>query len=173
MDPRRPMDSRHLRHLIREAQDASRCDLSPLLADAAAWRQLIEELAAPFAADRITHVAAIDALGFLLGGAVAIRLGAGVVPIRKPGKAAWRAHAAAFTDYTGRPGSLELADDVLRPGHRVLLVDDWAETGAQLQAATILCEGAGATVIGAAVINADDTARRQLRLPRLHAVLRY
>jgi adenine phosphoribosyltransferase len=164
-----------LRPYIRESAGKNRCDLSSLLADARAFRTLVEQLAAPFAAERVTHVAGIDAMGFILGGAVAVELGAGFVPLRKPGKAAWEVRSVQFSDYSGIPKSLELVVDILRSDSRVLIVDDWAETGAQLRAASELCSSTGATVVGAAVLNADPVVRQRppdgIRI--LHSVIAY
>ena len=163
----------NLRPYIREGRD--RCDLSLLFADAVALRTLIERLAEPFAGQRVSHVVGIDALGFGLAGAVAVRLAAGFVPIRKGSKAAWVSYSVSFCDYTGIEKSLELVTDVLSPADRVLIVDDWSETGAQLRAAAVLCRSTGATVVGAAVLNADATVRA--RPPEgigvLHSVIAY
>jgi adenine phosphoribosyltransferase len=104
-----------------------------------------------------------------LAGAVAARLGAGFVPLRKGDKAAWAVRSASFTDYTGNVKTLELVSDVLDANCRVLIVDDWSETGAQLDAAAQLCLSTGAMVVGAAVLNADETVRQ--RPPKGIAVL--
>jgi adenine phosphoribosyltransferase len=160
------------RPLIREHPLKNRCDLSRLLRDATAFRALIDDLAAPFRDDRVDLVAALDAMGFVLGGAVAVELGAGVVLLRKPGLAAWAVVSEPFADYTGRQKSFEMVADAVTPGDRVLVVDDWSETGAQLEAAVALLERAGALVVGAAVLRADaDRAEAGLRRYRLHSVM--
>lgn len=162
-----------LRPYIRDGKN--RCDLSLLFANAGALRTLVERLAEPFVGQRVSHVAGIDALGFALAGAVAVRLGAGFVPIRKGSKAAWAVRSVSFSDYSGGEKSLELVMDVLGPSDRVLIVDDWSETGAQLKAAADLCRSAGATVVGAAVLNADEPvrARPPAGIAVLHSVIAY
>ena len=164
-----------LRPFIRETEGKNRCDLSLLFADAGALRILVERLAEPFVERGVTHVAGIDALGFALAGAVAVRLAAGFIPIRKGSKAAWDVRSVSFRDYTGGERSLELVADVLGPADRVLIVDDWSETGAQLKAAAELCCSAGATVVGAAVLNADESvrARPPAGIAVLHRVIAY
>jgi adenine phosphoribosyltransferase len=162
-----------LRSYIREG--INRCDLSLLFADAGALRTLVERLAEPFVAHRVSHVAGIDALGFALAGAVAVRLAAGFIPIRKGSKAAWAARSVSFRDYSGGEQALELVTDVLSPADRVLIVDDWSETGTQLGAAAELCRSAGARVVGAAVLNADESvrARPPAGIAHLHSVIAY
>jgi adenine phosphoribosyltransferase len=153
----------------------NRCDLSRLFADSFAFRALVDRLAEPFASDRITHVVGIDAMGFALAAAVALKLNAGFVPLRKQGKAAWDVRSFAFIDYSGNEKSLEIVVDTLDSTACVVIVDDWSETGAQLAATMELCSSTGATVAGMAVLNADDAARRHpsLASKRLHCVTRY
>jgi adenine phosphoribosyltransferase len=169
------MTRSELRLLIRERPEHNRCDLSLLLADARGFAVVVAELAEPFLSQRISAVAALDATGFALGGAVANILGAGLILLRKPGKAAWPTIAEEFIDYTREPGALHLVTDAVEPRQRVLLVDDWSETGAQLHAAMQLLERAGAVVVGASLINIEDRVRNDPRFNRyqLHAVMKY
>lgn len=164
-----------LRASIREMPGKNRCDLSLLLRDAERFARLIGELKEPFQHDNLTHVAGIDAMGFVLGGPVAIALRVGFIAIRKGGKSAWSTNHRMLTDYSNVEKSLHLVVDALDRSSRVLLVDDWTETGTQLDAARDLCEAAGATVVGAAVINADPDARQRLQQHgfRLHSVIHY
>ena len=161
--------------LIREMPGKNRCDLSLLLRDAEHFAHLIEEMAGPFSKDGITHVAGIDAMGFVLGGPIAIALEAGFVAIRKGGKSAWSTSDRVFRDYSGEEKSLHLVVGALDHDSRVLLVDDWTETGAQIRAAVDLCVAAGASLVGVTVINADPNARKRLQKDglRLHSALRY
>jgi adenine phosphoribosyltransferase len=165
----------NLRSYIRELPGKNRCDLTLLMQDAMAFRELVEQLAAPFVQARVTHVAGIDASGFALAGAVAIQLGAGFVPLRKAGKATWHTRSVSFKDYSGEEKSLELVTDALNPSCRVLIVDDWSETGSQLAAAAKLCATAGATVVGGAVLNADVSVRQNppSGISFLHWVIEY
>lgn len=148
-------------------------DLTPLLADAAAFAAAIDALVAPFVAARIDRVCAIEARGFIFGAAAALRLDCGFVPLRKPGKLP---HARHGIDYALEYGSdrLEMHVDALAPGQRVLLVDDVLATGGTLAAAARLVEGSGADLAGAAVIIELAALRGRSRWQRgspLHAVL--
>lgn len=163
------------RDLIREHSDRNRCDLSRLLGNASAFSQLASDLTEPFRDTGATHVAAIEAAGLALGGAVAHGLGVGVVMLRKAGKTAWTTRSMQFIDYGGELKTLELPDDALKPGDQVVLVDDWSETGGQLRAAISLIESYGANVLGIAAINIDAAARLDpiLSRYRLHAAIKY
>jgi adenine phosphoribosyltransferase len=164
-----------LRSYIREMPGKGRCDFSKLFRDARAFAELVERLGKPFEGDGVTHVAGIDALGFALAGAVAVKLGAGFAAIRKGGKSAWTARAQSFVDYSRGEKTLELVEDALDSSCRVLIVDEWSETGAQLEAAIELCRATGTTIVGATVLNADEGARKRLagRISRLHGVIQY
>lgn len=139
-----------------------RYDVTPLFTDADAFTALVEDLAARLGALPFELVAGIDALGFILGAALAIHTRTGFVPIRKGGKLPVPADAVAFVDYLGARKSLELRREAIRPGARVVLVDEWIETGAQVQAATALIEGQGGIVAGIATIHMDANAQTEL-----------
>lgn len=170
----RPMTSGELRAKIRESGAHNRCDLSRLLADPTALAAAVNALAAPFRDDRVQQVAAVESMGLPFGGAVALQLSAGLVMLRKANKVAWTVRRAAYLDYKGEKGCLEVAADAFGPGDRVLIVDDWTETGGQLRAAVELIESMGAQVVGISVLNADPAARdlEFLRKYRLHSVFR-
>ncbi len=133
-----------------------RCDVTPLFADPEAFAELVADLCAPFDAADIDLVAGIDALGFILGTAIAVHLHKGFTPIRKGGKLPVAVTSVAFVDYSGQPKTLELRQGGLPAGAWVLLVDEWVETGAQVQAAVEMIEGVGGVVVGIAAINMDD-----------------
>lgn len=140
--------------LIREVQDYPEPgvlfrDLTPMLADPAAFRTVITALSE--AAPDADVVLGIEARGFLLGGAVALANGMGLVAARKPGKLPAVAHRVEY-DLEYGSAALELPADVLRPGQRVLLVDDVLATGGTVAAAVELVEHAGAEVAGIAVV---------------------
>lgn len=145
-----------------------RNDVTPLFADSSAFAELVADLTRPFDPAGIDLVAGIDALGFILGTAMAIRLGKGFVPIRKGGKLPVPTDRLEFIDYTGQPKSLELRAGALQPGTRVLLADEWIETGAQVGAAIELIEHQGGIVIGIAAINIDINTKTRPILEKYH-----
>jgi adenine phosphoribosyltransferase len=125
-------------------------DLNPLFADAEAVRTVIAAMAAGLP-DGVDVVAPVEARGFLLGGALAVALGCGMVPVRKPGKLPV---VADRVDYVLEYGtaSLELPADVLHPGQRVAVIDDVLATGGTVAAVCELVERAGAEVVAVSVI---------------------
>lgn len=142
--------------LIRDVADFPRPgivfkDITPVLADAAAFDAALDALAAPWRDTPIDAVLAIEARGFILGAPLARTLGAGFVPVRKPGKLPSRTLSQRYALEYGHD-TLELHADALPVGARVLLVDDVLATGGTLQAARTLAERAEADVVGAAVL---------------------
>lgn len=133
-----------------------RYDATPLFSDYNAFTQLVSDLLHPFKKDQFDCVVGIEALGFALGTAVTIHSKEAFVPIRKGGKLPVSSDAIGFVDYTGQMNSLELRKGAIKPGTRVLLVDEWIETGSQVKAAVELIERQGAKVVGIATINMDD-----------------
>jgi adenine phosphoribosyltransferase len=138
------------------ATAGNRYDVTPLFADAESFAQLVEDLATPFQNEQIDCVACIDALGFILGTAIACRLEVGVIPIRKGGKLPVESHGTEVQDYSGELKRLEIRKDILPVHARVLLVDEWIETGAQIKAAATLIEAQLGTIVGIVAINMDS-----------------
>jgi adenine phosphoribosyltransferase len=149
-------------------------DITPLLADAAAFRRATEGMSAPFAEDRITHVVGIESRGFILAAPIAQQLGAGFIPVRKPGKLP---HAVERVDYSLEYGTdaLEMHRDTLQWGHRVLIVDDVLATGGTLKATCDLIALTGADLVGCSVLIAlaDLPGLTVMRHRRVHSLLRY
>lgn len=144
--------------LIDTQTSGPRCDVTPVFADPVAFAQLVADLADPFRSTPLDYVAGIDALGFILGTAIALHLQKGFLPIRKGGKLPVAVATAQFVDYTGQTKSLELRKGSVREADHVLIVDEWVETGAQMQAAIDLIENAGGIVAGIVTINMDANA---------------
>ena len=128
-----------------------------LYADPAAFRQLLDDLAEPFLAERIDLVAGLDATGFILGAGLAARLNAGFLAIRKAGTVAAESETISFTNYTGRTGEMEVHKPALAPGARVVLVDQWIETGGTMRSSIALIERLGGVVAGVATICIEET----------------
>jgi adenine phosphoribosyltransferase len=149
-------------------------DVWPWFVDADLFADIVEALARPFEENRITKVVGIEARAFLLAGAVARRLDAGVVPIRKRGALFPGKHLSTTTapDYRGRTIDLLVQEDSLSGSDRVVLVDDWLESGSQAKAAIDLIRRAGAHVVGVAVIVDDSDPAVDLQLPRFHPLIR-
>jgi adenine phosphoribosyltransferase len=125
-------------------------DITPVLADARAFSELIDAMAAPYVDANISKVAGIEARGFTLATPVADRLGAGFIPVRKPGKLP---HETVREEYTLEYGtdSLEIHTDSAHEGERLLLVDDVIATGGTASAAIRLLRGIGANIVGFSV----------------------
>ncbi|WP_333714733.1 adenine phosphoribosyltransferase [Yoonia sp.] len=126
-------------------------DVTTLFADARGFRIAIDQLLHPYAGAPIDKVVGLEARGFILGGAVAHQLSVGFVPIRKKGKLPGR---TIQQDYTLEYGTatMEVHDDALQAGEKVLLVDDLLATGGTAEAGIKLVERLGAEVVGCAFI---------------------
>ena len=126
-------------------------DITTLLGDAAAFREAIDAMVEPWMGKGIGKVVGIEARGFILGGAMADRLGAGFVPIRKKGKLPHTTVSVAYTLEYGTD-EMEIHADALVPGETVLLVDDLIATGGTAEGAVKLLKQLGADVATASFI---------------------
>jgi len=143
---------------IDRATIGNRYDVTPLFADAEAFDALVTDLVQCVRGEKVHYVAGIDALGFILGTAIARALGVGFLAIRKRSKLPVDADREAFVDYSGTQKQLEMRTDVLQAQQRVLVVDEWIETGAQVTAAIKLVENQQAIVAGILTICCDQNA---------------
>ncbi len=146
----------HLRRLIRDVPDFPQPgivfkDITPLLADKVMFKGMVEKVCSHWVDRPPDIVTAIEARGFIPGGAVALGLGAGFVPIRKPGKLPWK---TVSQDYQLEYGTdqLQIHEDAVRPGQTVLIVDDVLATGGTAAAATQLVRKLGGEVLGVHVL---------------------
>ena len=131
-------------------------DVTTLFADAEGFRRAVDELAAPYRDDGIDVVVAMDARGFILGGAVAYNLGLPFVPIRKKGKLPGKTIVEAYSLEYG-DAIVEIHDDAFGAGARVLLVDDLLTTGGTAVAGVRLIERLGGHIVAASfVVNLPD-----------------
>jgi adenine phosphoribosyltransferase len=157
-----------LKSLIREVPDFPKPgilfkDITTLLADAGGLRRAIACLAEPFRDAEIDKVVGIESRGFIFGAAVAERLGAGFVPARKPGKLPARTVSVEYALEYGTD-TLEIHEDAVAGGQRVLIVDDLLATGGTARAAIDLVSGRGAQVHALAFLIEIDALRGRERL---------
>ena len=149
-------------------------DITTLLQDPAGFRAAIDRLAAPFTGQGIDLVVGIESRGFIFGSAVADRIGAGFAPVRKPGKLPARTVRVTY-DLEYGTDALEMHDDAVKKGQRVLIVDDLLATGGTAKAAVGLVKRLGGDVHSLAflieLVALDG--RKLLAGERLHTVLKY
>ncbi len=143
------------------------------LSDAGFLSRAVAALAEPFEDEGVTKVAGVEARGFVFGPAVAIRLDAGFVPIRKPGSIhpGPKAVTTSERDWRGRSLAFEIRRAALDRGDRVVLVDDWAETGSQALAARALIEECGGSWLGVSLLVDQVEGDVRRRLEPVHAVV--
>jgi len=146
----------NLKRLIRTIPDYPKPgimfrDITTLLGDAQGFKATIARLSEPYRTQPVDAVAGIEARGFILGGAVADRLGCGFIPIRKKGKLPWN---TIGQDYELEYGvdTIEIHEDAVRKGERILIVDDLIATGGTALAAAQLIRRVGGEVLGAAFV---------------------
>jgi adenine phosphoribosyltransferase len=126
-------------------------DITTLLGNARAFRRAVDELVQPYAGVRVDKVAALEARGFILGGAVAHQLSVGFIPIRKKGKLPYTVIGESYALEYGQD-RVEVHIDALKQGEHILLVDDLIATGGTASAGIRLMERAGAQVIGCSFV---------------------
>lgn len=149
-------------------------DITTLLGDPGGFRSAIEQLARPFVGAGIDVVVGIESRGFILGGAVADRLGAGFCPIRKPGKLPAATIRQSFQLEYGAD-ALEMHQDGVRPGQHVLVVDDVLATGGTAEAAASLVTQLGGDLTALAFLIELEFLKGRAKLPERHvfSVLQY
>ena len=173
------MNMDHLKTKIRNVPDFPKpgilfYDITTLLQDAVGFRAAIDSLALPFIDQGIDLVVGIESRGFIFGSAVADRIGAGFSPVRKPGKLPSKTAQISYALEYGTD-SLEVHDDAVSQGQRVLIVDDLLATGGTAKATCDLVKQLGGEVYALAfLIELTFLAGRQkLEDERLHVVLQY
>ena len=145
-----------LRHKIRDIPDFPKKgilfkDITPLLADGKAFRAAIDQIAEQFSDRNIDLVVGVEARGFIIAAALAYTLQAGTTLIRKPGKLPYLTHSATYALEYGSD-ALEIHQDAVLPGQRILMVDDLLATGGTMTAATELITRLGGHVVGVAFL---------------------
>jgi adenine phosphoribosyltransferase len=122
-------------------------DITTLLRDKRAFKAAVDTLANKYKNRKIDAVVAVEARGFILGGVIARKLGAGFVPVRKKGKLPWKTNYVTYALEYGTD-TLEIHHDAIQPGARVLIVDDLLATGGTVKAVTDLIKQLKAKIIG-------------------------
>jgi adenine phosphoribosyltransferase len=149
-------------------------DITTLLRDAEGFRQALDALASPFAGRSIDAVVGMESRGFIFGAAVADRLRAGFIPVRKPGKLPSKTVKASY-DLEYGADALEMHCDAVDEGTRVLVVDDLLATGGTAKATVSLLRSCGADIVGVAFLIelVDLGGRAKLAGEEVSAVLQY
>ncbi len=172
-------DLSEIRQAIRDVPDFPKPgivfkDITPVLLDPSLFAKAVELMARPYRGAGVTRVVSIESRGFLLGAPVALALTAGLVPIRKPGKLpATRDRVEYALEYG--TDALEMHQDALQPGDRVLVVDDVLATGGTAAAAGKLVTNRGADLVGFTFLIELEFlhGRRRLAQARVEALLGY
>jgi len=168
-----------LQKLIREIPDYPKpgilfYDLTTLLQDPKGFRALVDRLCEHYNGKKVDIVAGIEARGFIFGPALAYRMGAGFVPVRKPKKLPWKTASVTYQLEYGTD-TLEVHQDAVKPGQRVLIVDDLLATGGTAAAAVKLVRQLGGEVAGAAFAVELSFLNGRAKLPGVDvfAILNY
>ncbi len=168
-----------LKRLIRNIPDFPKKgilfrDITTLIGRSEGFRKAVDELAQEYADKNIEFVVGIEARGFILGGAVAYRLGAGFVPVRKEGKLPYRTITATYELEYGKD-TLALHEDSIRKGSRILIVDDLLATGGTASCVTKLVERLGGKIIGIIFLIelTDLKGRDKLKDYPVHSIIKY
>lgn len=149
-------------------------DITPLLNDAEAFEQAIKEMSSPYIDKAIRYVAAVEARGFIFGSAIATTLKAGFVPMRKKGKLPYQTVSVHYGLEYGQD-SIEVHQDAIQPGERVLLVDDVLATGGTMAAACELIHKLGGEICGLSFLVelTNLHGREKIKPYPFHVVLSY
>jgi len=126
-------------------------DITPLLKDKTAFAAAVKTMAEPYRNAGLAAVAAIESRGFILGAAMALELGIGFIPIRKPGKLPYKSRRQQYSLEYGTD-AIEIHEDAVTAGQRILLVDDVIATGGTARAAADLLKSLGAELVGIAFL---------------------
>lgn len=122
-------------------------DVTTLFEDGEAFRKIIDELSQPYEGQKIDKVVGIDARGFLLASPIAYKLGAGISIVRKKGKLPYKTRFATYEKEYG-PDTVEMHEDTVKPGEKVLIIDDLLATGGTMLATIDLVEQMGGEIVG-------------------------
>jgi adenine phosphoribosyltransferase len=158
-DPKGPRDDRWYLSLMSPNTKGPKfawLDPTSIYINAVAFSDLLDDLCADLDAGEIDVVAGLDAMGFVLGAALAARLERGFLPIRKAGKLCVDTDKVSFSNYSGRTQDMEMRQPAFPPGTRVLLVDQWVETGGTMRGAIDLVQLQAGVVAGIVTIAMEE-----------------
>ena len=149
-------------------------DITPLLRNPLSFKTAVTEMISPFAKTPIDTVVAVEACGYLLGAAVALKLGSGIVPVRKPNKLPWLTFEETYTLEYGS-ATLQIHQDAINQSDNILIVDDVLATGGTLRATVNLVEKFGANIVGISLLVELSFlhGRSQLKGFPIHSVISY
>jgi adenine phosphoribosyltransferase len=169
----------NLKNSIRSIPDFPRTgilfrDITTLLKDKKAFKQAVDALVAKFKGKKIDAVVAVESRGFIFGGALANKLGAGFIPVRKKGKLPWKTYSAEYALEYG-VDALEIHQDALGPDDRVLIVDDLLATGGTAKAVTELVGRLQAKITGIVFLIelTGLNGREKLKGYPVHTLIKY
>jgi len=145
-------------------------DPTSIYINSVAFHDLLDDLCAELSADDIDVVAGLDAMGFVLGAAIAARLGRGFLPIRKAGKLCVDTDNVSFTNYSQRTQEMEVRLPAFAAGTKVLLVDQWIETGGTMDGAIRLIERQQGTIAGMVAIVFEENEKTKSYRAKYHCV---
>lgn len=149
-------------------------DITTLLKDKDAFKHAIDALVRKYKNKKIDLVVAVEARGFVLGGTIAYKLGAGFVPVRKRGKLPWKTHSVTYSLEYGID-TLEMHSDAIKPKARVLIVDDLIATGGTVKAVADLVKNLKGKIVGIAFLIelADLKGRNKLKGYPVYSLIKY
>ena len=139
-------------------------DVTTLFGDPRGFRMAVDQLLHPFAGDRIDKVAGLEARGFILGSALAYKLGTGITLVRKPGKLPYKTRRKTYQLEYGTD-TLEIHEDAFKKGDRVIVADDLLATGGTVSAVVDLVQELGAEVVECAFLAELEFLEGRKRLP--------
>ena len=149
-------------------------DITPLLKDKLAFKKAIDMLAAEFKSKKIDVVVAVESRGFIFGATLAHKLGVGFIPVRKKGKLPWKTSSVTYNLEYGTD-TLEMHQDAVKPGEKVLIVDDLLATGGTVKATADLVKQLQGKIVGIAFLIELTflKGREKLKGYAIHSLIKY
>jgi adenine phosphoribosyltransferase len=158
-----------LKKIIRDVQDFPKKgilfkDITTLLSDGPSFQRMVDLIAHRYIGQHIDQIVGVEARGFVLGSALAYKLGAGITLVRKPGKLPYKTRKVSY-DLEYGTDSLEIHEDAFKPGDRVIIADDLLATGGTVAAVVKLVEGLGAEIVECAFMTELEFLHGRAKLP--------